>query len=119
MRLPVPVYVCRAPAQDMVERLHLMVVLAFVVVEEMESSASWLPPLDYMAVCVAMLLAETVRDCARARSPACVRAWPTPPLHAWGRLQRGALRCCCLTSVAGQGLSKAPSYCSLPQGLGG
>lgn len=44
----------------MVERLHLMVVLCFVVVEEMESSASWMPPLDYMAVCAAMMLAETV-----------------------------------------------------------
>ncbi|GFR40182.1 hypothetical protein Agub_g740, partial [Astrephomene gubernaculifera] len=43
---------------DAVERFHLLVVLSFVVVEEMDSAGSWRPPPDYLRVCGLMLLAE-------------------------------------------------------------
>ncbi|EFJ52305.1 hypothetical protein VOLCADRAFT_86592 [Volvox carteri f. nagariensis] len=47
---------------DAVERFHLLVVLSFVVVEEMDSAGSWLPPHDYLRVCVLMVAAEVVID---------------------------------------------------------
>ncbi|PNW86543.1 hypothetical protein CHLRE_02g091000v5 [Chlamydomonas reinhardtii] len=47
---------------DAVERFHLWVVLAFVVVEEMDSSSSWAPPPDYLRVCGLMLAAEVGID---------------------------------------------------------
>ncbi|GIL45560.1 hypothetical protein Vafri_2760 [Volvox africanus] len=47
---------------DAVERFHLLVVLSFVVVEEMDSAASWSPPHDYLRVCGLMVAAEVVID---------------------------------------------------------
>ncbi|GLC34595.1 hypothetical protein PLESTB_001244300 [Pleodorina starrii] len=47
---------------DAVERFHLLVVLSFVVVEEMDSAASWSPPPDYLRVCGLMVAAEVVID---------------------------------------------------------
>ncbi|KXZ44340.1 hypothetical protein GPECTOR_69g433 [Gonium pectorale] len=47
---------------DAVERFHLVVVLSFVVVEEMDSAASWAPPPDYLRVCGLMAAAELVID---------------------------------------------------------
>ncbi len=44
------------------ERFHLVVVLGFVVVEEMDSAATWRPPPDYVRVCGLMVAAEVVID---------------------------------------------------------
>jgi len=45
-----------------VERFNLLVMLSFVVVEEMDSAASWSPPPDYLRVCGLMVAAEVVID---------------------------------------------------------
>ncbi len=50
------------PPQDIVERFHLLTILLFVVVEDMDSSATWTPAVPILWECARIMGSEVVID---------------------------------------------------------